>query len=236
MFPIRDHNPSMRTPYVTYGLIGLNILIFILTHDQPDQMMRLALYPRLAVAGMDLPAMVTHMFVHAGYMHIAGNLLFLWIFGDNIEDQMGHTGFLAFYLLSGFAAAAAHIASQPLSVVPMVGASGAIAGVMGAYLLMFPRARIDVIAIVIVVIRRFAVAAWVVLGAWLGLQIAMGLMSDSDAGVAYWAHSGGFFAGILLTLPLFLKRGGTRFWQKNHGRPPHPSVRMRQSAIPVVRR
>lgn len=226
----------MRTPYVTYGLMALNIMVFILTLSQPEQMVRLALYPRFAIAGLDSTGMVTHMFVHAGYMHIAGNLLFLWIFGDNVEDQMGHGGFLLFYLASGFAAAAAHIAWQPMSMVPMVGASGAIAGVMGAYLLLFPRARIDVVAIVVIVIRRFTVAAWVVLGAWLGLQIAMGMISQGESGVAYWAHSGGFVAGILLTLPLFLRRGGTGFWRRNHGRPPHPSIKMRRTSIPAVRR
>lgn len=240
MFPIRDHNPSSRTPYVTIGLIALNLLIYVLTERWGGDMLRLwvenALYPLAITEGTRLPALVTHMFLHGGLLHILGNMLFLWVFGDNMEDQMGHVGFLVFYLACGVLAALAQVVTDPYSTVPMVGASGAIAGVMGGYLLMFPRARIDVIAIIIILIRRFVVPAWVILLVWFGLQLVMGLVSGADSGVAYWAHNGGFVAGILLTLPLFLRRGGRAFWNQTRGHPPHPASAFRTSHIPVVRR
>ena len=157
MFPIRDHNPSERTPYVTYGLIVLNVVMFLITAPWAGGATglwdRLALYPVAIMHGEWLWGLVTHMFLHAGIMHIAGNMLFLWVFGDNLEDRMGHAGFLVFYLACGLAAAAGQIVSDPTSTVPMVGASGAIAGVMGGYLLLFPRARVDVIAIIIIIIN-----------------------------------------------------------------------------------
>lgn len=240
MFPIRDHNPSSRTPYVTIGLIAINIVIFLLTEEWGGNMVRLwienALYPLAITEGTRLPALITHMFLHGGLLHLAGNMLFLWVFGDNMEDQMGHVGFLGFYLACGVLAAGAQIAVDPRSTVPMVGASGAIAGVMGGYLLLSPRARIDVIAIVIILIRRFVVPAWVILLAWFGLQLVSGLVSGPDSGVAYWAHNGGFVAGIVLTLPLFRRRGGRAFWDSTSGRPPHPETEFLPSHIPQVTR
>jgi membrane associated rhomboid family serine protease len=179
--------------------------------------------------------LVTHMFLHAGLMHIAGNMLFLWVFGDNLEDQMGHLGFLAFYLTCGLAAAAGQIATDPMSTIPMVGASGAIAGVMGGYLLLFPRARVDVIAIIIIIIKRFTIPAWVLLAVWFGIQIVSSLLG-TDQGVAYMAHIAGFIAGIVLAVPLFLRRGGPAFWSRTHGRPPHPAIDYSRSRIPQVRR
>lgn len=238
MFPIRDHNPSQHIPHVTYGLIILNVVIFLLTAPWAGGMeelwARLALYPLAISHGEWLWGLVTHMFLHAGIMHIAGNMLFLWVFGDNLEDQMGPWGFLAFYLACGLLAALAEIAADPGSTIPMVGASGAIAGVMGGYLLMFPRARVDVIAIIIIIIKRFTIPAWVLLLAWFAIQL-FSTAAMADDGVAYIAHIGGFIAGIVLALPLFLRRGGRDFWISNQGRPPHAASYV-PSRIPQVRR
>ncbi|WP_374637396.1 rhomboid family intramembrane serine protease [Paracoccus sp. (in: a-proteobacteria)] len=239
MFPIRDHNPSERTPYVTYALIVLNIAMFLITMPWAGGAIelwdRLALYPIAVSHGEWLWGLVTHMFLHAGFMHIAGNMLFLWVFGDNLEDQMGHFGFAVFYLACGLAAAGGQVASEPMSRVPMVGASGAIAGVMGGYLLIFPRARVDVIAIIIIIIKRFTIPAWVLLAVWFGIQIVSSLVG-ADQGVAYIAHIAGFIAGIVLAVPLFLRRGGPEFWSRTHGRPPHPAIDYARSRVPRVRR
>lgn len=241
MFPIRDHNPSNRTPYVTYLLIAANILAFLVTLPSVEGgeflWSRLALYPLAIMHGEYLWGLLSHMFLHAGFMHIAGNMLFLWIFGDNLEDQMGHLGFLAFYLACGFAAAAAQIAADPYSSIPMVGASGAIAGVMGAYLLMFPRARVDIIVIFIIFFKIFTLPAWVMLGVWFAIQLFGSFTpSDAEGGVAYWAHAGGFIAGAVLALPLFVRRGGPRFWSRTHGHPPNPEAHYAPSRFPNVRR
>lgn len=243
MFPIRDHNPSERTPYVTIGLIFVNVVTFILTMPFGADMVRLwdmlALYPVAVLQGEMTWGLVTHMFLHAGLMHIGGNMLFLWIFGDNLEDQMGHIGFLLFYLACGLLAAGAQIIATPDSGVPMVGASGAIAGVMGGYLLLFPKARVDVVAIIIIIIKVFPVPAWVMLGLWFGFQLFGSFMiADGEGGTAYWAHAGGFVAGVALTLPLFLRRGGRVFWDRTHGHPPHDPIdyRAQRSRIPEVRR
>jgi membrane associated rhomboid family serine protease len=179
------------------------------------------------------------MFMHGGWMHLAGNMLFLWIFGDNLEDMFGHVGFLIFYLVCGVAADMAHILPDPNSQVPLVGASGAIAGVMGGYLLLFPKARVDVLLIFIVFFRVFSLAAWIVLMAWFGMQIFSGMNTPTaGGGVAYWAHAGGFVAGVLLSLPIFLKQGGTAFWERTEGHPDHPPQKIpeRISNIPVVQR
>lgn len=239
MFPIRDHNPSDRTPFVTYGLVLANIVMFVLTMPWGGNMGGLweyfALYAVAVTHGEWLHGLFTHMFLHAGLMHIAGNMLFLWIFGDNLEDQMGHLWFLVFYLACGLAAAGAEILADPGSGVPMVGASGAIAGVMGAYLLMFPKARVDVLAIFIIFFKIFTLPAWLLLGIWFALQLAGGyMMTGAESGVAYWAHAGGFFGGMVLALPLFLRRGGPRFWAVTDGHPPHPPTPV--SRIPQVPR
>jgi membrane associated rhomboid family serine protease len=179
------------------------------------------------------------MFLHGGWMHLAGNMLFLWIYGDNLEEEMGHLGFLVFYLAAGVAAGLAQALPDPGSVIPMVGASGAIAGVMGGYLLMFPKAKVDVLFIFVVFFRIFAIPAWIVLGIWLGLQIFSGVSTPSDAGgVAYWAHVGGFVAGLVLTLPVWLRRGAGRYWEQTAGHPPHPETQFEaaRSNVPLVRR
>lgn len=239
MFPIRDHNPSERTPYVTTGLIFLNIVMFLLTvpwfGDMEGMWRRLALYPAAITQGHWLWGLATHMFLHAGIMHIAGNMLFLWVFGDNLEDQMGHVGFLVFYLACGLAAAAGQILSDPGSTIPMVGASGAIAGVMGGYLLLFPRARVDVIAIIVIIVKRFTIPAWVLLAIWFAIQLFSSATAQND-GVAYMAHITGFIAGGVLAVPVFLRKGGAAFWNRTHGRPPHPPLDYTPTRIPQVRR
>lgn len=241
MFPIRDHNPSSRTPVVTIGLVILNVALFLLTADWAGGRVGLwedlALYPVAVLHGERLWGLGSHMFLHAGVLHLGGNMLFLWIFGDNLEDQMGHGGFLLFYLLCGLAAAGAQIAAEPASGIPMVGASGAIAGVMGGYLLMFPKARVDVLAIIIILIKVFTIPAWVLLVVWFTLQLVSGWsMIGGEAGVAYWAHAGGFVAGVLLAIPVFRRRGGTRFWTLTDGQPPHLPVSYQPTRIPTVRR
>ncbi len=246
MFPIRDHNPSGRTPYVTWALIAANVAIFLLywpfltTEIEAWQFfVTWGVTPLRVVHGEGLHTLVTSMFLHGGWMHLLGNMLFLFIFGDNLEEALGHVGFLAAYLAAGLAAAGLQIAADPRSMVPMVGASGAIAGVLGGYLLLFPKARVDVLLIFVVFFRIIPVPAWIVLGLWFGLQIVGGLNTPSDAGgVAYWAHAGGFVAGILLTLPLWLRRGGPAFWSRTHGTPPHPEARyvLSRTSIPPVRR
>ena len=170
-------------------------------------------------------------------MHLIGNMLFLWIFGDNIEDEMGHIPFLIFYLAAGIAAGLVQVISAPGSEILTVGASGAIAGVMGSYLLLFPKARVDILLILIIFIRVFPIPAWIMLMVWLGIQFVGGYGANPDeGGVAYWAHAGGFVAGLVLTLPLWLRRGGPRFWQRTDGHPPHPEATYAMSRIPKVRR
>ena len=242
MFPIRDHNPSTRTPVVTYALVAANILVFLWQlqfMDNDRNLMRfwegLALVPAEIMHGLNLQTLITSQFLHAGFGHIFGNMLFLWIFGDNLEDQMGHFGFLVFYLACGLAAAATQIRPEPYSFVPM-GASGAIAGVRGGYVLLFPRARVDILIILVVIFRIIPVPAWLMLGVWFALQLFGGLGNAGMGGVAYWAHAGGFAAGVLLSLPVWFRRGGMRFWQRTHGQPPHPEGSYAPSNIPVVRR
>lgn len=242
MFPIRDHNPSERTPFVTYALIAANVLVWLyqLSLQSNDFalaefMYRWALFPVAVTEGGEYRGLLSHMFLHAGFLHLAGNMLFLWIFGDNLEDQLGHVGFLLLYLASGLVAAFAQIAPEPASAIPMVGASGAIAGVMGGYLLLFPRARVDILLILIIFFRVFTIPAFVVLGLWFAIQIFGGLGAPTEeGGVAYWAHAGGFVAGIFLTLPAWARRGARNWWQANQGLPPHPGTTYPPSGIPIV--
>lgn len=247
MFPIRDHNPSMKTPYVTYGLMLVNILVF-LTYwsdlENPAVINQFfddwAMVPKFVTEGGHYYSMLTSMFLHGGFMHLAGNMLFLWIFGDNMEEQLGHVSYLLFYLTVGLVAGFVQIAVDPTSSIPVVGASGAIAGVMGGYLLLFPKAKIDIILIFIIFFHIFPVPAWVMLGIWFGIQLLSGFAMDaSTGGVAYWEHAGGFIAGVLLALPVWKRLGGTNYWNVNHGHPPHPDARyeLTRSRIPkIVRR
>ncbi|SEJ68216.1 Membrane associated serine protease, rhomboid family [Cribrihabitans marinus] len=242
MFPIRDHNPSGRTPYVVYLLIAANVGIFLSYAgllDTPRAIngffLTWAVIPARITDGQGFETLVSSMFLHGGFMHLAGNMLFLWIFGDNLEDEMGHLPFLLFYLASGIGAGLLHVISAPYSAVPTVGASGAIAGVMGGYLLLFPKARVDILLILVVYFRILTIPAFIMLGLWLGMQFLGGFGSDpNQGGVAYWAHAGGFVVGLVLCLPLWLRRGAVRFWARNHGQPPHPEYV--PSRIPKVPR
>lgn len=248
MFPIRDHNPSDRTPFVTWALIVVNVLVFLsyFPFMSGDEAQLAAFYrqwglvPAEVLEGGQAQTLLTHMFLHGGWMHLIGNMLFLYIFGDNLEDLMGHIGFAAFYLVCGAAAAGGQIIADTSSIIPMVGASGAIAGVMGGYLLMFPRARIDVMVILIIFIKVFTIPAWLMLGLWFGLQLVSGLSMDLvGGGVAYWAHAGGFIAGVVLAAPIWMRLGGQGFWAEFAGKPPHDEVEYRvvpraRSPIPKV--
>ncbi|MCG6902670.1 MAG: rhomboid family intramembrane serine protease [Rhodobacter sp.] len=246
MFPIRDHNPSEKTPFVTYALIAANVLIFIsywhLFNDQ-RALARFwfdwALLPENISDGRNYYTLVTSTFLHGGFMHLAGNMLFLYIFGDNLEEDLGHVGFLLFYLACGVGAGLIHVLAAPYSGVPTVGASGAIAGVMGGYLLLYPKARVDVLIIFIVFFKVFPVPAWVMLGIWFALQLISGTSMDAAAsGVAHWAHVGGFVIGFGLVLPYWLKRGGVAFWSRTDGHPDHPVAKYKlgKSSIPRVPR
>lgn len=246
MFPIRDHNPSLSTPYVTYVLMALNIGIFLINqaYFHSDQAYGglyydYAMIPARISNGENYISLVTSLFLHGGFMHLAGNMLFLWIFGDNMEDKMGHVAFLGFYLAAGVTADLAQFIADPWSPIPTIGASGAIAGVMGGYLLLFPKARVDILLFLIIFVRIFPIPAWVALGIWFGLQLFNGFGTDvSGGGVAYWAHAGGFIVGLILTTPLWLRLGGKAFWDQTEGHPDHPEARYKftNSNIPKVRR
>jgi membrane associated rhomboid family serine protease len=213
MFPLGDDNSMRRTtPYVTFTLIAINFVVFLLELQNGDEFIRQwAFIPaRFSTDPIGtIPTVLTAMFMHGGWLHLGGNMLYLWIFGDNVEDRFGHVKFLIFYLLCGIAATFAQYYVSPSSNIPNVGASGAIAGVLGAYILMFPQARVQVLFGNQVV----AMPALIVLGFWIVLQLFSGVgsiaytdESTQDAGgVAYMAHVGGFVAGFLMA---FLFRGG----------------------------
>lgn len=244
MFPIRDHNPSRRTPYVTYALLGANILVFLLYFPLASSERALSeffvtwgMIPANVTAGSDLHTLFTSMFLHGGWMHLIGNMLFLWIFGDNLEDALGHVWYLAFYLICGVLASTGQIMWDPSSPIPNVGASGAIAGVLGGYLLLYPKARVDILLILVIIIRIFPVPAWVMLGIWFVIQVFSGVAVDSaGGGVAYWAHAGGFVAGLIGVIPVWLSKGATQFWTRTDYHPPHPDAEYRigKSRIPQV--
>lgn len=231
MFPIRDHNPSGRTPYITYALIVVNVVVFFSYAGLDDHAINgvfrnWAIIPRNISGGGGWETLMSSMFLHAGIAHLGGNMLFLWIFGDNLEDKMGHRRFLVFYLMCGIAAGLAHVLAAPGSAVPTVGASGAIAGVMGGYLLLFPKARVDILLFLIVIIRVIPVPAWLMLALWFAMQVIGGWSAPAaEGGVAYWAHAGGFLIGIVLAIPTWLWLGGPRFWAVTHGHPPHRATR-----------
>jgi membrane associated rhomboid family serine protease len=227
MFPIRDDNPTLNTPAITVVLIGLNVAAWILVQGMgaeptlSQSVCNLGLIPGEFLGripeGTTLPMSrelscvigerhvftpLTSMFLHGGWLHLIGNMWFLWLFGNNVEDSMGHGRYLVFYLLSGLAAAATQTLVNPNSAIPMVGASGAISGVMGAYIVLYPRVRVHMIIFLGFFITRAVVPAYVMLGYWFLLQIVGGLPSlgDESGGVAFWAHAGGFLAGALLVL------------------------------------
>ena len=208
MLPLRDENPTSRTPVVNYILIGLNILVFVfqvlLGSSQESFVYQFALIPAQLTDGPgvgDVLDVFTSMFMHAGLAHIGGNMLYLWIFGDNVEDAMGSGRYLFFYLMGGIIASAAHILTNPGSQIPTVGASGAIAAVLGAYLILYPQSRVQTLIFLGYFIRMAMVPAVVVLGLWFVLQLFQGVLTLGAAdvgGVAFWAHIGGFVAGLAL--------------------------------------
>lgn len=245
MFPYRDENPTTLRPIVTVGIIVVNVLAWVLVQgagsgsDVVRSVCELGLIPGeflhrvpVGTAVPLAPGMscvlgasatwftpLTSMFLHGGWFHLIGNLWFLWIFGNNIEDSMGHTRFLIFYLLGGLVAAAVQVAVQPASTIPMVGASGAISGVLGAYIMLFPRVRVHVLFFLGFFFFSRPLPAWVILGYWFVLQVLGGLPSlgRETGGVAFWAHVGGFGAGMLLIglfkNPMLLARRPAGWWQ-----------------------
>ena len=231
MFPYRDDNPTLATPIVTMVLIAANVVMWVFVQGMgmepaisrsvcdlgliPGEVLGTVasgtIVPISPTAGCRLEAdgswytALTSMFLHGGWLHLIGNDWFLWVFGNNVEDSMGRIRFLAFYLLTGLAAAAAQTFANPSSTVPMVGASGAISGVMGGYIVLYPRVRVHMIIFLGFFISRIAVPAMFMLGYWFLLQLVSGWASqDAEGGVAFWAHAGGFLAGAVLVL-LFRK-------------------------------
>jgi membrane associated rhomboid family serine protease len=201
VIPIRDVIPSRTTPFVTIALLVLNVLVFL--RMPPVETPAFELFIRtwgVTPADFNLGAVATSMFVHAGFGHLFSNMLFLWIFGDNVEDRMGHGRFLVFYVICGLAAAVLQAVFEAGSQIPMVGASGAIAGVLGAYLVMFPHSRV----LTLVFIAFVEVPAVILLGLWFATQLLSGLGTlamvrpEDMGGVAFWAHAGGFAAGAVL--------------------------------------
>ena len=203
-FPYKDDNPRVLFPFVTYGIIGLNILVFwaqFFVYGNERLISTFAFVPY----EFKLFTIFTSMFMHGGLMHIIGNMWFLYIFGDNVESILGHIRFLLFYLFCGIGAAVAQFLIQPDSTTPMVGASGAIAGVLGAYMIKFPKARVHVLAVIFIFITTIVVPAQLVLGIWFLMQLSGGLGSlgfDTTGGIAWFAHIGGFIVGIS-TLKIF---------------------------------
>jgi membrane associated rhomboid family serine protease len=227
VFPYHDENQTKRTPVVTYLLVALNIAAFVFVEGagSPLALARAvcdfglipgeltgALAPGtrfpmgdglvcLTDPGRQVANVLTSMFLHGSWMHLLGNMWFLWLFGNNIEDSMGRVRYVVFYLLCGIAAALLQVVLNPRSVVPMVGASGAISGVMGAYLVLYPRVRVYTLVFLGFFLTTVAVPAWTMLLYWLALQFLSGLFSAGSAesgGVAVWAHVGGFVAGMIL--------------------------------------
>jgi len=233
MFPYRDENQTQRRSVVTLAIIAANVLVWVLVQGAgsgmklAESVCNLGLIPG-ELTGMLPPGtafplgdglacltdpgrapahLLTSMFLHGSWMHLLGNMWFLWIFGDNVEDSTTRPRFLAFYLLCGLAAAFAQVVADPSSEVPMVGASGAISGVMGAYLVLYPRVRVFALVFLGFFVTSIALPAWVMLLYWMGLQVLGGLASfgRSGGGVAFWAHGGGFLAGVLL-VKVFARR------------------------------
>jgi len=215
MIPLRDDNPTTIPPIVTIGIIGLCSLVFLWQQTLSPEAEVIAVYaygvvPTVLFGNDSLPpdiarippelSILTSMFMHGGWMHIIGNMLYLWIFGNNIEDTVGHVRFVLFYLLCGAAAALAQSVINPHSEVPMIGASGAIAGVLGAYMVLFPRAHVLVLVPLGFFFPVMRLPALLVLGFWFVLQFFQGglMAPGEEGGVAYWAHIGGFVTGIVL--------------------------------------
>lgn len=204
MIPLKDHNPRSTPPVVTVVIILANVVAFYseIRYGFDPVITRFGAVPSDILHGLRLETLFTSMFLHGGFMHIAGNMLYLWIFGDNIEHYLGHSRFLVFYLLCGLLATLGHILLGGASHVPMVGASGAISGVLGAYLVKYPKAKVVVLIPIIWFLTVRTIPAFFVLGFWFLLQLLYGLgsLDTQGGGVAFWAHVGGFVAGMALVL------------------------------------
>jgi membrane associated rhomboid family serine protease len=224
MFPYRDDNPTLGTPIITLLIVGVNVFFWVVVQGMGAEptlsrsVCELGLIPGEFLGrlpeGFSVPMSrstvcvisgepswftpLTSMFLHGGWFHLIGNMWFLWIFGNNVEDSMGHLRYLFFYLLCGVAAAAAQTFVNPVSAIPMVGASGAISGIMGAYVVLYPKVRVHVLVVLVIFITRIVVPAYLMLGYWFLLQIIGGGLASGEGGVAFWAHAGGFVAGALL--------------------------------------
>jgi membrane associated rhomboid family serine protease len=246
MIPYRDENETQRTAIVTLTLIGLNVLSWFVVQGAgatlplarsvcelgliPGELTgsvpvgtRFPMGPGLACStdpGRQVSHLVTSMFLHGSWMHLLGNMWFLWLFGNNVEDSMGRLRFVVFYLLSGLAAALGQVLTNPSSAIPMVGASGAISGVMGGYLLLYPHVRVFTLIPIGFFLTSVALPAWVMLGYWFLIQFVSGLVSfaGEGGGVAFWAHVGGFVAGVVL-VKLFARPESVAAHQAHHWRP-----------------
>jgi membrane associated rhomboid family serine protease len=204
MIPLRDVIPSRTTPFVTVTLIAINAMAFWFELSLPAEAREVFLKNYGVVPALfTWQSVLTSMFLHGGWLHIIGNMWFLWIFGDNVEDRMGHGRFLVFYLLCGALAALAQVAASPGSPIPTIGASGAIAGVMGAYFVLYPRSRILTLVPIFIFIQLLEVPAVIFIGLWFFIQLVSGVGSVAatangyTGGVAFWAHVAGFVAGVL---------------------------------------
>ncbi len=242
MIPLHDDNPTSRTPVVTIALIAICVVVYLWQMSLGPRAEAAAVYsfgfiPAVLFKGAALPAelvrvpaeltILTSMFLHGGFMHVAGNMLYLWVFGNNIEDACGHLRFLLFYLLCGVVAAFAQALPNPASEIPMIGASGAISGVLGAYLLLFPHARVRVLVPLVFVFFTTVRAGWL-LGFWFVFQLLSGLGNRSAAGgVAFWAHVGGFVAGLALIWVLRDPQFRTRLGARQRGRSRLPQTTRR---------
>ena len=202
-FPYKDDNPRVLFPFVNFGIIILNVLVFLgqfwISGNDPGIGRSLVYMYGFVPAEFNPLTIFTSMFMHGGFAHIIGNMWFLYIFGDNVESILGHVKYFMFYLACGIGAALAQFFVEPASQVPMIGASGAVAGVLGAYMIRFPKARVHVLAVIIIFITTFVVPAQIVLGLWFLMQLSGGLGSlgvDTTGGVAWFAHIGGFIIGV----------------------------------------
>ncbi|MFK7914002.1 MAG: rhomboid family intramembrane serine protease [Pseudomonadales bacterium] len=239
MIPIRDDNPQLRTPVATYALIGLNVISWLLLQGAGTADALQSSVCQFGLIPADLlnsevtraafcpnqsgwSGVFSSMFMHGSWMHIIGNMWFLWIFGDNVEDAMGPVRFVVFYLLCGVGAAAAQVVADVDSTVPMVGASGAIGGVMGAYIMLYPRVKVHLFVILVVIFTTFRVPAIAMLGYWIIVQLVGGFASlgSTGGGVAFWAHVGGFAAGCglvwLFKDDVLLKSHPSYGWKSRH--------------------
>ena len=245
MIPYRDENETQRRAIITGTIIVLNIVSWLVVQGAgadlplarsvcnlgliPGELTErlppgrsFSLGPGLACVtdpGRQVSHLITSMFLHGSWMHLIGNMWFLWIFGNNVEDSMGRLRFIAFYLLSGLAAALGQVITGPSSIIPMVGASGAISGVMGAYLVLYPRVRVYALVPIFIFFTTIALPAWVMLGYWFFIQLVSGLLSSGEiGGVAFWAHIGGFMAGVVL-IKFFVRDDYLAAHKARHWRP-----------------